>query len=106
MPLIPLLWVRKLYKDATPLVKHLTINPIDIDALEDIKGINNKIKSKGGKEALKQVIKIEEISNQINIAWQSASNYNLKRFWAAKAVLNNLKFLNYHFQTYDCPKAP
>ena len=61
---MPLLWVQNLYKDAIPLVKRLIVNPINIDILEDIERINNKIevKSKGDKEALKLVIKIREIS--------------------------------------------
>jgi hypothetical protein len=47
--------VRKLYKDAIPLVKRLIINLIDINTLEDIEKINNKIevKSKRDKEELK-----------------------------------------------------
>ena len=55
MPPMPPLWVWKLYRDIIPLVKCLTINPIDMDALEDIERINNKIevKSEGDKEALK-----------------------------------------------------
>ena len=61
---MPPLQVRKLYRDITPLVKRLTINLIDINTLEDIKKINNKIevKSKGDKEALKQVIEIKKIN--------------------------------------------
>ena len=34
-----------------------------MDVLEDIKRINNKIKSEGDKEVLKWVIKIKKISN-------------------------------------------
>ena len=52
---MPPLWVQELYKDAIPLVKRLIIDPIDIDALEDIERINKEIevKSKGDKELLK-----------------------------------------------------
>jgi len=52
---MPPLWMRTLYKDAIRLVKRLIINQIDINALEDIEKINNKIevKSKGDKEELK-----------------------------------------------------
>jgi hypothetical protein len=52
---MPPLWVQKLYRDTTLLIKRLTINSIDIDALKDIKRINNKIKvkSEGDKKALK-----------------------------------------------------
>lgn len=105
---MPPLWVRKLYEDATPSVGRLTIDPIDMDALEDVERINNEIevKSKGDKEALKWVIEIAEINKQINYAWKSALNYDLEGFRAAKAVLNHLNFLNHYPWTYDCPKAP
>jgi len=47
--------VRKFYKDAIPEIKRLAIDLINLDILEIIEEINNKIevKSKGDKEVLK-----------------------------------------------------